>query len=118
MTRDEQDILLHSLGISERTNGRAFRNYFVAGDSGADMDACLRLVAQGLMREARTPSFCPGEMRTFLVTEAGEAAAREAWCERKPRYTRAQARYRKWLGLRDCCDVTFGDFIKHPERYA
>ena len=112
------DILLHALGISERADGRAYRNYFVT-DTGADLDACVALVAQGLMREARTPSFVPQEMRTFLVTEAGEVAARRSWCSSKPRLTRAQKRYRRWLDIADCCpDSTFGDFIKYPERFA
>lgn len=67
-------LLHHTLGLSER-NRNPYRNHFVAGPGHDDQPDLEQLVAAGLMRRARAPSFCDATDVVFWATDEGQAAA-------------------------------------------
>ena len=108
MTPAAADILVHALGLShERDVHEPTRNHYVSDAPDEDL---LGLVKAGLMQEAPKPPWCMG--RVFIVTDTGRDVAMAEHKARCPKLTRGQARYRRWLGISDAWDTSFGDWLK------
>lgn len=73
ITKNQQDILRHALGIEQAR--REYRNHFVTGPGSDDYADCESLVAAGLMIK-RAGSVLSGGDPIYLVTDAGRAVAR------------------------------------------
>lgn len=63
-------ILQHSLGLNKHSEGRQYRNHFVASPGTSDFYDCCVMVEQGLM-ECRSPNELTGGGHCFVVTPAG-----------------------------------------------
>lgn len=63
-------ILQHSLGLNKRSEGRQYRNHFIASPGTCDFYDCCVMVEQGLM-ECRRPNELSGGSHCFVVTSAG-----------------------------------------------
>jgi hypothetical protein len=97
-------ILQHSLGI---TDGKLeYRNYYAAEP---DDRGCLELERLGLM--ISRPCTVNQELRYFHVTDAGRKVAYDN-LPPKPKLTRSQTRYQKFLDLDGCTGQTFSEYIK------
>lgn len=113
------NVLIHALGFDRRRYevdglpAEPYRNHFVAGPGHHSMPALEAAVERGLMvRGAAT--LCGEGSEVFCATPAGVAHARAAAMARRPRLTRSQRRYRRWL----CADSdrTFGEWLKDGGR--
>lgn len=105
-TREQLDILLHSLGLVAPYYGEPYRSYFCTYGNDAKL---LALVEAGWMTGPHRRSILPEGEAYFYVTDIGRAVA----LPHRPRQTRAQARYSKWLEISDVQpDLTFGDFLR------
>lgn len=105
-------ILQHALGLDQYGRGQMYRAYFVTGPGSTDYDACVSLVADGLMVE-RPASALSGGSPVFLVTEAGKRYVIEH-SPPPPKLTRSQKRYEAWLDAD--CGLTFGEFLRSTPR--
>jgi len=74
----ELTILRHALGLCRDGRGQQTRNYYISGDTCADMSDCLHLVELGLMAWGKVPNFCSKFNRCFEVTGAGMAVVEAA----------------------------------------
>lgn len=112
MTKQQLQIVQHSLGVDQYGRGEQYRNFFCAG--GKDEDVCRELIALGYMQQHPTSALSP--YFNCSVTESGKAAMR-AESPKPPRLTRGQQRYAEWLSMSDCCpDLSFGDYLKRARR--
>ena len=112
MTEPEDlDILLHTLGLSEK-NRQPYRNHYVAGPGHHAMAKLERLIEQGLMYLAPRVDFLAKDDRVYLATAEGERVAIAENERRNPPLPRNKARYRKYLDYADANDITFTDFLK------
>lgn len=102
------DALLHALGLDER-HAVPWRNYYVPR---GDDPVIMPLVAAGLMAEVRAPAFLSKGARVFVATDAGKRAALVEHRRRYPPPSKYRARYLHWLDISDCCDVTFGEYLR------
>jgi hypothetical protein len=110
VTREELHIVQHSLGCDQYGRGTRYRNHFCASSGpGSNVGVCESLVAQGLMRERRSPSFVPSDMRTFHVTDEG-IAAMERESPSPPKVSRSKARYAAFLAAD--CGLSFGEWLR------
>ena len=91
LTKEQLQILQHSLGVDQYGQGQMYRNHFCAG--GKDEQVCRELVEAGYM-ETFTRSYLP--YYNCRVTEAGKAAMFEQ-SPKPPKLTRSQERYRRYL---------------------
>lgn len=120
---NQADILLHTLGIRVTDDGitESYRNHFVTGEGHHDLAAVRKLTSLGLMEPRRIPAFLHSADHLYAVTEAGRAVAlaeAQKRLSRRPRLTRSQKRYRRWLSLRDVIpDLTFIEFCKHEKDF-
>jgi hypothetical protein len=73
-TKEELQILRHSLGLDDNGKGNPYRNHFVTGEGTTDWPICNRLVENGLMQVRRNHPLSGGD-DCFFVTEIGKAAA-------------------------------------------
>jgi hypothetical protein len=110
MTKEQLQILQHSLGVDEY--GRTpsgftpfTRNHFCAG--GSDEETCRELVAMGFMEQHPTTKWLP--YFNCSVTDAGIAAMR-AESPSPPKLTRGQRRYRAFLHADN--GATFIEWLK------
>lgn len=108
-------VLQHALGrdeYGENPHGREdYRNHFCTGEGSEDFALCREAVAQGLMREY-PPSEISGGDHVFTVTDAGKAYITE-YSPPRPRRTRGQERYRKYLDSAAAdCGMTFGEWLR------
>ncbi len=108
MTKEQLHILQHALGLDEFGRGSMYRNHFCAG--GDDEVICKSLVDLGYMqRHATTPTM---PYYNCSVTEAGKAAVlRESPVP--PKLTRGQRKYREYLKVADCLNMTFIEWLKY-----
>ena len=90
LTKAQEHILLHSLGLTYGT--KMYRNHFVTGEGSVDHPDCMALVEMGMMRRQAGNQLTGGD-DAFFVTDAGKQAALDAM----PKLTRGQKRYRDWL---------------------
>lgn len=98
MKSSPDDILLHTLGIRPRHDTdydrEPYRNHYVAGPG------------------HRPPGFLGESDMLFACTDLGKARALSVRAKRRPKLTRGQLRYRRWLDISDCCpDLTFGQWL-------
>lgn len=112
MTPAEADVLLHTLGLDRAEE--PYRDRYVSRPDCDGWAALLSLEAAGLMERRRSPGFLPEGDVTFGATAAGKRAAIAEAARRRPRLTRAQARYRRFLKA-DGVFPTFLDFLRHLE---
>ncbi len=110
MTKDQLQILQHSLGVDQFGRGKQYRNHFCAG--GDDEPICRELVAMGFM-ETFTRSSLP--YYNCRVTDAGVAAMYAA-SPNPPKKTRSQARYLEWLDAD--ADLPFGEWLRQRKDVA
>jgi hypothetical protein len=104
-------ILQHALGRDQYGKGSDYRNHFCAGEGSADFDLCRDAVSRGLMVE-HPPSEISGGDHIFTVTDAGKAYI-AAHSPPKPRLSRGQERYRRYLGSASAdSGATFGEWLK------
>lgn len=110
MNNEELHILQHSLGLDRYSNGRKYRNHFVAGPD--DAVKCRNLVAMGYMTEHKRSELSGGDP-VFTVTSSGIAAMYDA-TPKPPKLTRSQKRYRDYLDSDS--GFSFGEWLKqrHP----
>jgi hypothetical protein len=114
ITKNELNIMLHTLGLTDPCQEESYRNFFTAGPKHTDTPAILKLIDKGLMKEVKSPSFLREGDQTFVVTEKGILIAREQR-PRPPKLTRGQRRYRNYLDWTDIdMDLTFHKFLTHP----
>ncbi len=110
---DEQcaRVLLHMLGLTRSES--PYRNHYVAGPGHHSSDALDRLVGAGLVEATRRPGFLLDDSINYRATDAGRAVALAEKERRRPRLTRSQERYRRWIDS-GCADSgwPFGDWIK------
>jgi hypothetical protein len=107
-TSDQMHILLHSLGLDNRTDV-PYRDYYATDPDDA---ALLAMVGKGWMSKGR---HIPGGLCYFHVTDGGKSLAMAHHAARKPKLTPAQRRYRKWLDIADRYSCyTFKDFLTMP----
>lgn len=108
---DEQiDIMRHALGLNYGESQN--RNFFCASLVDGQPPAAIgELVTAGLM-EARN-RINDGEMQYFVVTQAGIKAVNDRRPP-KPRQTRSQARYARYLdGPAEF--MTFREYLSHEK---
>lgn len=110
LTDKQADILLHMTGLD--SSEEAYRSHFVASHGHEAMPTLAELEAGGLVALARTPKFCDAADIVYITTPAGISAAQRARIARKPKLTRSQERYRKWLDIADCFDGGFRAWLK------
>ncbi|WP_234455823.1 hypothetical protein [Stenotrophomonas sp. S41] len=108
MTKDELNILQHSLGLDQHGRGDSRRNHFVTSEGSVDHRHCMALFNRGLM--TRTVGFAlAGGSDVFTVTGAGREAVK-AYSPAPPKLTRSQQRYQQFL--RYDGGVTFGEYLR------
>lgn len=105
MTKEQLQILQHSLGLDQYGQGAITRNHFCAG--GGDVQVCRSLVALGYMREHSATQVFP--YYNCSVTDAGIAAVRRE-SPPAPKLSRSQRRYRDYL--KADVDRSFGEWLK------
>jgi len=93
MTKEQLQVLQHSLGLDQYGQGEMYRNHFCAGSD--DVPICESLVALGYMR-VFAPNQSPLPYYNCTVTPAGKDAVRRE-SPPTPKLTRAQKRYREFL---------------------
>lgn len=101
------DPLLHALGL-DANHASPWRNFYIT-DEPAEVAV---LVANDLMEETRAPSFIPAGSLMFMATPAGKIAAMKERERRYPPPSKYRARYLHYLDIADCCDVTFGEYLR------
>ena len=105
LTKEQLQILQHSLGVDECGQGEMYRNHFCAG--GCDETLCRELVDMGYMQQHLTTKWLP--YFNVSVTPDGIAAmVRES--PKPPKLTRSQKRYRQFL--RADTGRPFGEWLK------
>ncbi len=109
LTKEENQILLHSLGLNYKPF--PFRNHFVTGENSGDYPTIQSLIKKECMIENSGPKFLNNCDKVFSVTKLGEKMAEQAFIAARPKLTRGQRRYRKFLEL-DFDGFTFGEFLK------
>jgi hypothetical protein len=109
LTPEELHVLQHALGLDKHGRGQAYRRHFCPDQTGPDTDLCVALVAKRFMVER--PVKWVGNLRTFIVTEDGEAACR-GQSPPPPKLTRSQRRYREWLHSGWSDGMKFGAWLK------
>ena len=108
LSKDDIHVLQHSLGITD--GGKEYRNYYCAVTDDPQLEALTR---SGLM--VRGHKINDGRNRYYFVTDDGRKVAYKNLPSR-PRLTRGQRRYRKWMNISDCYpDLTFKEFLTLPE---
>ncbi len=106
-TREQMHILLHSLGLT--CKDESYRNHYATDDDDPEI---APMVAAGWMFRGR---MIPGGLRCFHVSEEGKALALAHRAATRPKLTRGQRRYRRWLGIADSySSYTFKDFLTMP----
>lgn len=110
LTDKQADILLHMTGLD--SSEEAYRSHFVAGKGHEDLPTLAELEVGGLVALARTPGFCDPADIVYITTPAGISAAQRARIARKPKLTRSQERYRKWIEISDTYDGGFRAWLK------
>lgn len=108
MNQQQLHILQHSLGLDQYGQGTWYRNHYVCGPGQGGYLDCCALVLAGLMQE-HPPSELTGGDSCFVVTSEGKEAVR-THSPKPPRVTRAQKRYREWLGAD--CGLTFKQWLQ------
>lgn len=106
MTKEQLQILQHSLGLDQYGQGPITRNHFCAG--GGDVQVCRSLVALGYMRVFALNA-SPLPYYNCSVTDAGIAAVRRE-SPPAPKLSRSQRRYRDYL--KADVDRSFGEWLK------
>lgn len=106
LTEPAIHVLLHATGWSTAVHAAegGYRSHYCAGPDA--VPACEELVAAGLAVR-RDVSWVPDA--TYLVNETGQAIARGIAEKRRPRLTRSQERYRRFLRLDS--GLTFREFL-------
>lgn len=105
MTKQQLEILQHSLGVDRYGQGPMYRGHFCAGPD--DEPICRQLVEMGYMR-VFAPNQSPLPYYNCSVTEAGkEAMLRES--PKPPKLTRGQKRYRSFLSADS--DLSFREWL-------
>ena len=115
MATTVDDVLLHTLGLADIWRPiplECYRNYFVAGEGHHSWVALCAAEEAGLMKRRRRPGFLNESDVVFCATAAGEAHARGVAVSRRPRLTRDQQRYQRWLDITDVWDMSFGDWLR------
>lgn len=112
MREDQLRTLRHMLGIdgAMEDNPKPYRNYYCANPGDPEMAE--------LERAGMVTRYCSDNTYDwYTCTKAGVAAAihsHQVRMRRRP--TKKQARYRKYLRLKDVLpDLTFRDFLVNPE---
>jgi hypothetical protein len=105
MTKEQLQILQHSLGVDKYGLGRQYRNHFCPG--GRDIDICKSLVILGYMEVY----IAYDDSEVYRVTDEGKKAVREE-SPKPDKKTRSQMRYREYLRVSDALNCTFGEFLK------
>lgn len=108
ITREQLQILQHSLGVDQHGRGPQYRNYYVASEGRHSWAELLELTAAGLM--TRHPgSVLTGGADCFLVTDDGKRCV-ATQSPPPPKLTRSQQRYEDFLDAD--CGLTFGEWLK------
>ena len=112
MTPAHLHILQHSLGLDKHGQGRSYRNRFVTTPESNDGQACVSLVARGLMRD-HGPQTLAGGMHCYTVSPNGvDHVALHS--PPPPKLNRSQLRYRAFLNADS--GQTFAQFIGATRR--
>jgi len=110
LSAEQLDIMRHALGLNygERQNRNCYCASLIDGQPPLEIG---ELVAAGLM-EARN-RINDGEMQYFVVTQAGMQAVNDRRPP-KPKQTRSQARYARYLaGPAEF--MTFREYLSHEQ---
>lgn len=108
-TQGALDALWHTLGLDPaRGEMEPYRNHYVADST--PPPAIVELLELGLVAVGRRPTFFPAGDVVFCATERGRALAVAEASHHRPRFTRAQLRYRRWLA--DDTGEPFGDWLR------
>jgi hypothetical protein len=110
LTKQQLQILQHSLGCDQYGLGEKDRNHFVTDESCRDGQVCLSLVAMGLMCNDGPRSLCGG-MSVFHVTAEGKTVMRSQSPEPPPpeKLSRGKQKYLEFL--RADCGLTFREYM-------
>lgn len=98
LTREQLQVLQHSIGADEYGRGGGYRNFFGTSQSSRDGQVCESLVALGFMGSSGKPVELFGGEHVYGVTEAGKLAIAEQ-SPKPPKMTRSQSRYQKWIEM-------------------
>jgi hypothetical protein len=109
-TKNQINILQHSLGVDQYGQGEQYRNYFATGPDSSDFNDCTQLVALGLMK-TQGPMKINNELHCFCVTPAGiDYVAFNS--DKPPKLTKSQQRYKAYL--KSGSEEGFFDFLVNP----
>lgn len=92
-TKQQIEIIRHSLGVGDDGWDRSYRNYYCDAVDAPDL---LEMVEAGWMKLGRTIN--EGEDRYFIVTKEG-IQEHERQRVRKPKLTKSQRVYRLFMSL-------------------
>ena len=118
MTKNEEQILFHSLGYDYEPRWNddrgGYRNYFCTTGNSEDNDyiTIQSLVEKGYMEFAGNDSF-GGNYKYFSVTQKGIDYVVDLWKKKKKenKPTRSKRRYQAYLDWSECNDCSFKDFL-------
>ncbi len=111
VSKEQLEIMLHTLGLNDPYRKESYRNYFVASSGHSDLPAILWLVSLGMMVEKHAPGFLENGDRVFHVTDKGKEYCRI----NRERPSLAKRRYHMYLEVSDLDpDLTFKEFLTSP----
>lgn len=96
LTRQQLEILRHTIGADEFGRRTVDRNHFVTDQDSFDGKICESLVADGLMDSFGPQGDLSGGMTLYRASDAGFRAVAEQ-SPRPPKKTRSQQRYERYL---------------------
>lgn len=106
LTKEQLQILRHTIGADDNGFIRHERNSFVTDISSKDGKLCQSLVRLGLMEGSAVPLWLGGGMTYFTATYEG----RMAIVRTRPKRTAGQSRYQQFLDEEPNC--SFGEWLK------
>ena len=111
MTKEQIQIIQHSMGCDQYGRGGGHRNYFITDSTRGDGLICESLCEAGFMERTGSPSEITGGGQPYRVTAKGYWEMLEQ-SPKPPKLTRSQKRYQQWLdsGAADC-GRSFADWI-------
>ena len=113
LTKDQLQILQHSLGVDQYGLGERYRNHFVTDDDSKDGQNCNELVALGLMSREPPQGDISGGMPIFRVTTTG-ISVMMIESPKPPKISASQRRYQSYLAEEP--GIPFGQWLKKKTR--
>ena len=116
LTKEEKQILLHSLGLSnidfynEYLIDSPYRNNFYTSENTTDYPIIKSLIEKGLMQD--TNKGWEKGSRYFIVTEKGIEISKKLAKEFIPKITRSKKRYSLYLHSES--SESFIEWLKNP----